>query len=415
MKIPEQKDTCNDRRIILLEDKNDNTIQQLLSILCSPLGLAKELSNRAFDTDNKGNLLSYEKQLDFLKRAGAGLTSASKKGPYPISDYASFLFAFQQFFHSSYRARQGNFAESLVRTILTLSNKGKVYTKKQHAKVMSMILPLRTKSKHDMDVIASLSGKYLFVQIRSRDDTGGTTAKGSLVEFLKDVIRNNNIPNYPIRYVIFVWISGSSTQKSTLISKIAEQLTNLGGINPEEIKEKLTSSEMVSLAKNITMELIYGFEDFSRILGDFSGSSEITEISEKIFKTLEDWDDLWLTYVVTSIEIQNLKIHGKNNFQILEEKLSEEGIIISSESITDYKKESCNIALLLMKKWKEASLPVSSPGDQFLYIRDLVLIKMISLVAYETTVKPKQKRKPRKKKSESDNEDNTDNGEGEPT
>ena len=415
MNIPGQEDACNDRKIILLENKNDKAIQQLLSILCSPLGLAKDLSNNAFDKDGIGGLLSYEKNLDFLKKVGAGLESASRKGSYPISDYVSFLFAFQQFFHSSYRARQGNFAESLVRSILTLSTKVKVYSKKQHAKEMANVLSSQTENKHDMDVIARLSDEYLFVQIRSRDDTGGTTAKGSLVEFLKDIIRNHNIPKYSIRYVIFIWVSGSSTQKSTLISKIADQLTNLNGINPEEIKEKLTKSQKVTLGENITMELVYGFEDFSKILGDFSGSSEITTISKEVFGTLEDWDDLWLTYVVTSIEIQNLKIKGKNNFQILEEKLAETNIIISSNSLTYYKKESCRIAQILMRQWKEDTLPVSSPGDQFLYIRDLVLIKMMSLISYENTIKSKQKRKPRKKMPESNNENNTEDNRGSPT
>ena len=410
MNVAGQDDACNDRKIILLENKNDKAIQQLLSILCSPLGLAKDLSNNAFDKQGIDGLLSYEKNLDFLKKVGAGLESASRKGSYPISDYVSFLFAFQQFFHSSYRARQGNFAESLVRSILTLSKKVKVYSKKQHTQEMANVLSSKTENKHDMDVIARLSDKYLFVQIRSRDDTGGTTAKGSLVEFLKDIIRNNNIPKYPIRYVIFIWVSGSSTQKSSLISKIVDQLTNLGGIDPGEIKENLTKAHKVVLGENITMELVYGFEGFSKILGDFSGSSEIARISKEVFETLEDWDDLWLTYVVTSIEIQNLKIRGKNNFQILEEKLAETNIIISSNSLTDYKKESCRIAQILMQQWKEDTLPVSSPGDQFLYIRDLVLIKMMSLIAYDNTVKSNQK-----KKTESNNEKNAEDNGGIPT
>ena len=164
------------------------------------------------------------------------------------------------------------------------------------------------------------------------------------------------------------------------------------------------------LGENITMELVYGFEGFSKILGDFSGSSEIARISKEVFETLEDWDDLWLTYVVTSIEIQNLKIRGKNNFQILEEKLAETNIIISSNSLTDYKKESCRIAQILMQQWKEDTLPVSSPGDQFLYIRDLVLIKMMSLIAYDNTVKSNQK-----KKTESNNEKNAEDNGGIPT
>ena len=392
MSISGQDDMYNDRKILLLEDKNDKSIQQLLSILCSPLGLAKELADRAFSHDIKNGLLSYADKLDFLKGMAVGLESASRKSSYPISDYASYLFAFQQFFHSSYRARQGNFAESLVRSILTLSNKVEVYKKTDHLNQMTSILPSKTESNHDIDVMARLSDEYLFVQIRSRDDTGGTTAKGSLVEFLRDLIRNNNTPKYPIRYVIFIWIPGAGSQKSTLISKIVDQLTNLPGITYEKIRKQLENSERINLAQNITLELVYGFEDFSKILGDFCSSSEIAEISDKVFKTLEDWDDLWLTYVVTSIEIQNLKIKGKNNFQILEEKLAESDIKINSSNFTDYKKESYNFADRLIKIWKEDTLPVSSPRDQFIYIRDLVLIKMISLARAGNSVKPGQSR-----------------------
>ncbi len=404
MSISGQDDMYNDRKILLLEDKNDKSIKQLLSILCSPLGLAKELADRAFSKDSKNGLLSYADKLDILKRMAVGLESASRKSSYPISDYASYLFAFQQFFHSSYRARQGNFAESLVRSILTLSNKVKVYKKTDHPNQMALILSSKTESNHDMDVMARSPNEYLFVQIRSRDDTGGTTAKGSLVEFLKDIIRNNNSPKYKIRYVIFIWIPGAGSQKSSLISKIVDQLTNLHGIIPEKIRKQLENSERIILVQNITLELVYGFEDFSRILGEFSRSSEIAEISNKVFKTLEDWDDLWLTYVVTSIEIQNLRLKGKNNFQILEEKLIESDIKIDSSDFTDYKKESYNVADRLIKIWKEDTLPVSSPRDQFLYIRDLVLIKMMSLAGSGNSVKPGQSRKVSKGNPEENNE-----------
>ena len=304
-------DTNNEvkqRKLILLENKNDPTISALSSILESPLGLAKEVAFRCFQKSENSSLLSYKDGLDILKRLGVGLESAMKKSAYPIANYSSYLFAFQQFVHSSYRARQGNFAESLLRAILR-ETAVKVYVKNDHKKIIQKVLGTNTTNKHDVDVIASSAKDNLFVQIRSRDDTGGTTAKGSLAEFLKDVLRNAIVPNEPIRYVIFVWVTGAGAQKSSLITRIVDQLTGLTNIETEKMKTDLSSQNRIQLSKNITLELSYGFEAFSNILAEFSESNTISEVSKKIFATLEDWDDLWLTYALSSIELQNLAIN----------------------------------------------------------------------------------------------------------
>jgi DNA modification methylase len=374
------------RKIILLEDTSDPTAQTLLSILKSPLGLAAEIANRCFQKEKKNGLLSYKDDLDVLKRMGAGLESAMRKESYPIANYSSYLFAFQQFIHSSYRARQGNFAEGLIRAILK-ETPAKVYKKNEHLKIVKKILNSQTTNEHDIDVIASTSKENLFVQIRSRDDTGGTTAKGSLAEFLKDVLRNKITANEPIRYVIFIWVSGSSAQKSSLITRIVDQLRGFSTVDPLEIKTKLSNQIRVQLTENITLELTYGFEAFSNVLAEFSESSKISEISKRVFATLEDWDDLWLTYALASIELQNLTIKGTNNFEILDNKLEEARIKITNEDIKEYEERSLGIAHRLIEVWKEDTLPVNSGRDQLWYIRDLVLVKMIFLVIGKTTNK----------------------------
>jgi DNA modification methylase len=379
MKSDDENNQAKQRKLILLENKTDQTIAALNTILESPLGLAKEIAFRCFQEDQNNSLLSYKDGLDILKRLGVGLESAMKKSAYPIANYSSYLFAFQQFVHSSYRARQGNFAESLLRAILKETS-AEVYGKKEHSKIAQKVLGTETTNKHDLDVVASMPKEYLFVQIRSRDDTGGTTAKGSLAEFLKDVLRNGIVPKEPIRYVIFVWVSGSGAQKSSLVTRIVDQLTGLTTIETDEMKKDLSSQKRIQLSENITLELSYGFDAFSDILAEFSESKSISEISKKIFTTLEDWDDLWLTYALSSIELQNLAINGINNFLILEDKLAKLGINISNQDISHYKERSIDIAHKLIEDWNENTLPVNSARDQLWYIRDLILIKMIFLL-----------------------------------
>lgn len=379
MKSDIEDDEVRQRKLILLEDKDDPTISALSTILESPLGLAKDIAFKCFQKDQNNNLLSYKDGLDILKRLGVGLESAMKKNSYPIANYSSYLFAFQQFIHSSYRARQGNFAESLLRAVLEKTS-ARVYGKKEHLKAIQNFLGAETTSKHDLDVIASMPKENLFVQIRSRDDTGGTTAKGSLAEFLKDVLRNKIVPKEPIRYVIFIWVSGSSAQKNSLIARIADQLSGLTSIETEEMKRDLASQKIIRLSNNLTLELSYGFEAFSQILSEFSESESISEISNSIFKTLEDWDDLWLTYALSSIELENLAINGINNFLILESKLEKLGIVINKQDVRYYNERSLEIAHKLIEEWKENTLPVNNVRDQLWYIRDLILMKMISLL-----------------------------------
>jgi len=378
MKSDAESDRAKQRKLILLEDKNDTAISALSTILQSPLGLAKEISCRCFEKDPKKGLLTYMENLDILKRMGAGLESAMTKSTYPIANYSSYLFAFQQFVHSSYRARQGNFVESLLRAILK-ETAATVYSKKEHKKIVQEILGGRTTNEHDLDVVASIQNEHLFVQIRSRDDTGGTTAKGSLAEFLKDVLRNKIVPKEPIRYVIFVWVTGDNAQKNSLVTRILGQLKDLTENTEEEMKRDLSSQKRFQLSKNISLELIYGFDELSKVLTEFSKSESIYCISKQIFKTLKDWDDLWLTYALSSIELQNLVVGGNNNFMILDDKLEELGIEISCQDIVHYNERGIDIAHQLIEKWDKNTLPVISPRDQLWYIRDLVLVKMIFL------------------------------------
>ena len=91
-----------DRIILLLEE--DPRFSEIKNILKSPLGLVKDLVETCFSSEANRNLLKYEKELDEIKKRVAGITRARSLSSYKIANYSSYLFAFQQFFHSSYRA-----------------------------------------------------------------------------------------------------------------------------------------------------------------------------------------------------------------------------------------------------------------------------------------------------------------------
>ena len=57
--------------------------------------------------------------LDEIKQFAAGVARAEKLSTdYTLASYYPFMFAFQQYFHSSFRARQGKVLEKMVQSIL---------------------------------------------------------------------------------------------------------------------------------------------------------------------------------------------------------------------------------------------------------------------------------------------------------
>ena len=111
--------TFQDRTILLLEASKEASVTGKL--LESSLGLVCELIKASFSVDPNENLLKYKSRLDDIKKKTAGIARTellSNKGS-TIATYAGHLFAFQQLFHSSYRARQGNVLEEVIRHVLS--------------------------------------------------------------------------------------------------------------------------------------------------------------------------------------------------------------------------------------------------------------------------------------------------------
>jgi hypothetical protein len=216
---------------------------------------------------------------------------------------------------------------------------------------------------------------FLLIQLRSRDDTGGTTAKASLVELLRDILRSGRKPRHPIRYVIVVWEELDGNQKTSLIDKVLQSLTGL--ISPSGAEETLERGQPLRVADSIILQLAYGTAQTTSDLAEFASNKAMTRLLSDVLNLMQSWDDLWLTYALTSLELERLAVLGKSNFELLEEKLERARITIGQRELRNYLESSEIIARRLQEEWREDTLPVKSPADSVIYIRDLVLLKMV--------------------------------------
>ena len=95
------KSTYPERNFLHLMDNTVET-QVIKKILNSPLGLASKIVKDLFE--NK--LWVLKDDLDEIKQFVAGIKRTEKlSDSYSLASYYPYMFAFHQFFHSSFRAR----------------------------------------------------------------------------------------------------------------------------------------------------------------------------------------------------------------------------------------------------------------------------------------------------------------------
>lgn len=364
------KSKSYERTILTLEVLKKSDIIEYISILRSPLRLSWILICQSFDNAGEG-LMSFRDKLDSIKRMALGLSSAEKSAMVgdKLANYGLYQYAFHQFFQSSVRARQGHVLDKALTR--ALSDNGMItYPKNSHIQVLEK-LGVKTSTSHDIDVFGSRENKFLIVQVRSRDDTGGTTAKGSLVELVRDISRTRRYPNKPLCYWIYIWEPLDRQQRTSLINSISESLRL-----KEKEKSVLSKGHALSYGSNIDLQVVYGpHELFNALKIFFSLRMDIKKYAQLI-DMLGQWDDLWLSYSLATLELENMLTIGTSNFRILKELLEQENIKINKSDLSTYRKSSCDIAQKLMPVWKQNSIIFSAPSDQFNYIRDLVLLKM---------------------------------------
>lgn len=362
--------------ILCLDDENTKIVKTILE---SPLGLAQEIIRLLFEN----NFKEVKDNLDSIKQFVAGITRSESMGKtYTLAKFYPYLFSFHQFVHSSYRARQGKTLEELFKEVIRQANKDFVVPDKEKdkQKVMSEVFK-GYDSRLDIDVVAKKSkGKVLALQLRSRDDTGGTTAKASLVEALRGVMNKSIEKDTDLFYLIGIWDKIKSNQKNITISKIYESLKPY--LQKQISKEYFIGNveNGIELHKGVKLKLAYGAEEIVKNVSDWIGKATKLdyESMRNVIKTLESSDDLWLSYVIGSLELENIELKGINNVQYLNELLKSEKFDITTLTSNDeFLKLANELALKIIPKWEKDSLPVLTMSEKAHYIRDLILLRFV--------------------------------------
>jgi len=326
--------------------------------------------------------MNFRSELDVIKGFVAGTARATALAQYPVASYHLTMYSFQQWFHSSYRARQGKVLENILRKILLR------YTRFQDVPENSQktrhklhqLLGLRSGIlRGDVDVcgIDHEAKRILAIQLRSRDDTGGTTAKSSLVESLQQILRA--YPDqvyYELLYLVAVWDERNSQQRSSTVRKFYQALQDHTDLREADFERLGTR---LFLRRGIYLQLAYGTAEMLRAIHEWDGHSnrDILKGASEVIEEIQNWDDLWLAYAIASMEVHVQVFRGCSNATLLVRKIRELQLEITPYPPQELQKSISYALDKLIHEWREDTLPVRSLADQILYLRDLLLLYAI--------------------------------------
>ncbi|MCX7687146.1 MAG: hypothetical protein N2045_04145 [Fimbriimonadales bacterium] len=386
-----------ERYFILLDDREEGKI--LRQVLKSPLALAKEIVHALFSGLPVDNLsqLSKKRATDIPDFAAGLARSESLKGSYPLADYHQAMFRFQQWFHSSYRARQGKVLEQILASYCQQQGY-QVFTKKKtiHEEIRSLFQTEKSLGS-DLDLaLRKGRGELILIQIRSRDDTGGTTAKASLIDALNEVLQIGSTPAQQVVYAIVVWESQEEAQYETFLKKLAQSLKvrplNEDGepISDDELlssfKEKARSPTGLEIQDKIYLKIAYGTHEIERLLAPLQNQRTHLTLQACVDR-FKRWDDLWLAYAIASLELNQACASGKTNVEYLKAYIEASNEDLLTEQVD-------TAAQKIFASWQADTLPFRVAHHNYLYIRDL-------LYMYHIYSKTGQKRGQRKNRSPS--------------
>jgi len=302
---------------------------------------------------------------------------------YTLAKFYPSLFAFHQFVHSSYRARQGKTLEEFIKEVLRETDSKLIIPDDLATKMKIMSnLFVGYISRGDIDVLVQNKSEVMAIQLRSNVNTGGTTAKSSLVEVFRTTLSLQKVKNQKFFYHIGVW-EEEGNQKTITKSKFFDSLEHY--LIPLKITKERFMAEIengIVIKPDIILKLSFGTAEILKSIKKWlSNPSNLKDTAIKDMTTrLENWDDLWLAYVIASIEIEMQRIKGVNNIKYLDELLRKIPYDISKFTKSEEYVELANkLSLKIIPLWKQASIPLESASDKAHYIRDLILLKFISL------------------------------------
>ena len=362
-------------RIFLHLLDNTNEVELAKRILKSPLGLAADIIYALFED----RLVSKKDELDKIKMFAAGISRSEKLGSnYSLAKYYPYMFSFQQFFHSSFRARQGKVLEEMIKNILENYTDCNEVPKKvdRMQEILRQSFASSTITSLDIDAmgINNKKNKIVVIQLRSRDDTGGTTAKSSLVELLRSLMRLENLPKEELLYLICIWDERNSQQKQSTITKIYYFLQDY---IPDENKFRQEIIQGYDLNSKIKLKLAYGTDEISRSLFEWTGTNQesILTAIQQIIDFVENWDDLWVTYSISNIELELNSFQEISNITLLNQKINEINAKFDFSSYEKLKTSIDEITNQILPIWREKTIPLASLSDKAHYVRDLVFLK----------------------------------------
>ena len=369
------KNIYPERRFLHLMDPNEET-SLVKDILKSPLGLASGVIKCLFEEKFE----ELKDGLDEIKLFAAGIQRAEKlSASYSLASYYPSMFAFHQYFHSSFRARQGKVLELMLQGILQQYGKCDEVPGKNTNRLALLREVFKTNElpNLDIDVMASDSTKKktLVIQLRSRDDTGGTTAKGSLVELLRELLGVNNVPENNVLYLVCVWDPRDSQQKTSTVNKMFSSLQRDIKVTEKEFREIVRNK--VRLQENIFLKIAYGTDEIANSLFEWIGdeNEEILNAISTIVDLVSDWDDLWIAYTIASLELEVLSFSSQSNIRLLNEKYDKIGIDFKYTSYQTLTNSIDRILQKIIPLWTEDSIPLNTLSDKAQYIRDLLFLK----------------------------------------
>jgi len=237
----------------------------------------------------------------------------------------------------------------------------------------------RDSLRGDIDVcgIDDHGRRILAIQLRSRDDTGGTTAKTSLIESLQQILRaHSGKAPYEFLYLVAIWDEQERQQRTSTIRKFYQALQDYTDLKLTDF-EKIGSRIM--LRAGIYLQLAYGMEEMLKAIYEWDKcpNPEILEAARRIIEGIQNWDDLWLAYAIASMEVHVQVFRGYSNATLLLEKLRELHLEVTPYPREELEKSVSYVLDRLVREWREDSLPLRSLADQILYLRDLILLYAI--------------------------------------
>ena len=370
-------DNPNFQDRFLLNLESDKNITN--KILRSPLGLASEITKLLFNN----NFDALRDRLDDIKGYAAGINRADQLGNhYSLARLYPYLFSFHQYVHSSYRARQGKALEELLKEIMRSSGaRVRVADKESDKKeLLAKVIP-KYDSKLDLDIVArNQSGETIVVQLRSRDDTGGTTAKSSLVEALRYMLTDFKHNENKLLYMVGIWESIDSNQKRITVQKIHSSLET--HIRPSISADKFEAGieAGIEVVGGITLQLAHGKNSIIDTIAQWvdKSSQSIHSLMLKETNKLDCSDDFWLAYTIVSLELENNHLKNQSNTKHLQALLKGKNRKLNNcRTSQDFVNLANSLALDITPRWHQDSLPLTTLSEKMHYVRDLILLKFV--------------------------------------